>query len=673
MHFVASYLRNGVFSLVTLLALGAGCAREKLPEAAPEAYADVRSCASCHTSIAESYQKTVSMARSLYRPSAENIIEDYTRNNRFYHKVSDRYYEMIRRDGRFYQRRYQLDERGRPTHLLEVEVTHVIGSGKRTRSYLHRWGNGEITQLPITWYTQERRWGMSPGYDRARHPDFTRQVDHGCLFCHNAYPSVAPGADRYGAEMRFPATLPEGIDCQRCHGPGARHVDLASQGAAEEAVRGSIVNPRRLSPERQMDVCRQCHLEITSFPLPQAVRRFGRAAYSFRPGEALGDYLVHFDHPPGSGREDKFEIVSAAYRLEKSACFQKSAGRMTCTTCHDPHRAGLKPSCRECHPSLPAAHPAAPASDCVACHMPRRRTDDVVHVVITDHWIQRRKPARDLLAPLAEKVEAYHGDLVVYRSPPSEERDRNWYLGMALVIDGADRKRGIALLEAAAGEHAPIEVYIELGAAHLAEGNAPQAVRYYRKALDLDPALPRIRYNLARALEASGDTAGAAAEYERAVRESPGLGEAWNNLGALVARSGDPQRAAQHLETAVRVQPLNADAHNNLANVYAALGRPEAALGAADQALRVEPAFAPAHNSRGMILGRLDRLEDATAALERAVRLDPRLAEAHFNLGQVRRAQGRREEAIRLFRRALELQPTLEAARRGLADLATSR
>ena len=29
------------------------------------------------------------------------------------------------------------------------------------------------------------------------------------------------------------------------------------------------------------------------------------------------------------------------------------------------------------------------SADCIGCHMPKRRTDDAVHVVMTDHWIQR--------------------------------------------------------------------------------------------------------------------------------------------------------------------------------------------------------------------------------------------------------------------------------------------
>src|SRR6185295_6000413 len=41
------------------------------------------------------------------------------------------------------------------------------------------------------------------------------------------------------------------------------------------------------------------------------------------------------------------------------------------------------------------------SNECVRCHMPPRRAQDVVHVVMTDHRIQRR-PLPNLTAPLAE-------------------------------------------------------------------------------------------------------------------------------------------------------------------------------------------------------------------------------------------------------------------------------
>ncbi len=223
--------------------------------------------------------------------------------------------------------------------------------------------------------------------------------------------------------------MPEGIDCQRCHGSGDKHVLLAkTAGAAQDAVRKAIVNPARLTADRQMEVCMQCHLESTSFPLPNGMQRFDRKPFSYQPDEPLSAFLLFFDHAKGTGREDKFEIVNSAYRLRKSACFLESKGKLGCTTCHNPHDVPrgaeatrqYDAACQKCHRvTASAKHPVV--SDCASCHMPKRRTEDVAHVVMTDHYIQRRKPAGDLLAERVERHEtdttAYKGQVELYYPP----------------------------------------------------------------------------------------------------------------------------------------------------------------------------------------------------------------------------------------------------------------
>jgi predicted CXXCH cytochrome family protein len=518
--------------------------------------------------------------------------------------------------------------------------------------------------LPVTWYTEEGRWGMSPGYDNAAPPDFTRLADDSCLFCHNGYP---PGN----------AALAEGIDCQRCHGPGSRHEELASSGKAQKAeIRGAIVNPALLTPKLQMGICMQCHLETTSAELPGMLRRFDREPFSFRPGEPLGAYMVYFDHPPGAGYEDKFEIVNQAYRLRQSACFQKSAGRLTCTTCHNPHDAArgdravaqYRAKCVACHASVKVAgHPEIQAADCSSCHMPRRRTKDAVHVVMTDHLIQRKPPPRDLTKPLEERTESYRGPLAIYH-PELAESERDFYLGVALITGSADRRRGIALLERAVHAGAPAKAIAVLGEGYLAEGSIDRAIEMFRRAVAQDPSLANARYNLARALETAGQMSEARSEYEQAIPLRAQFPEAHYALANLLVKSGDPAPAVTHYQEAIRLRPVYAEAHSNLANVYADQGRVEEARAELEEALRVNPAFAEAHNNLARILASQRRIQEAIEHARRAVTLNANYAEGHYNLGRLLQETGAADTAIAEYRRAIEIRPDLAEAHLSLGQ-----
>ena len=634
------------------------------PRESANAYAPVGSCKSCHVKISATYAQ-IGMAKAFYRPTTSNIIEDYAeKESRFSHQRSGRHYRMIARDGKFGQRRYELDEKGREINVFEREVTHIIGSGNHARTYLHLSASGELTQLPVSWYSQEKRWSMSPGYDNARHFDFKRRVDHGCFFCHNAYPGTSAGSDQYGVSATFFAPLPEGIDCQRCHGPGARHVQLASAGnTGVDAVRGAIVNPARLSSDRQLDVCLQCHLETTSSKLPHAIRRFGRAVYSFVPGERLSDYLVQFDHPPGIGYDDKFEINSSGYRLRKSRCFLESQGRLQCTTCHDPHSkpaaaqaaAHYRSRCVSCH----AKTHHQPSGDCVSCHMPRRRTDDVVHVIMTDHLIARNRPGRNLLADREEAEKPYRGDLVMYDPPTLTESERDLYMGMGLLSDGADRTRGIAMLEQAISRTspAPVETLVELAIAYFAEGSFSKAAPLYEQALHRRPQMPKVRYNYARTLERQGQTERAKTELEQVLREEPNFAEALNNFGLLLMKQGETTRARQLFQSAIAAAPDSAEARNNMGLAHMAAGDRIAAREQFELALEADPAFPDACNNLARLLGLQGDTQAAVRYLQRTLMLDPFFTEARYNLARILQEQGQDEAAITEYRTLLRHEP----------------
>src|SRR5437867_2398930 len=252
--------------------------------------------------------------------------------------------------------------------------------------------------------------GMSKAFYRPRadHQGVLRRVRHECLFCHNAYPEIAAETrDGFWRKQTLPTALPEGLGCQRCHGPGAEHAGLALGSADGASVRAAIVNPMRLDPQHRKDVCYECHMQPAVALSP--IRRLGRDIYSFRPGQALSDYLLQLDIvDPAMPKSQRFEINHAPYRLEQSRCFRESGAKLFCLDCHDPHRGTkqVRDVCQECHTS--GEHTTA-KTDCVSCHMPKRRTQDVVHVVMTDHKIQKpQKPQKpmagaSLLAPREER------------------------------------------------------------------------------------------------------------------------------------------------------------------------------------------------------------------------------------------------------------------------------
>ncbi|MBI4169694.1 MAG: tetratricopeptide repeat protein [Acidobacteria bacterium] len=639
-----------------------------------EGYAGPEVCRQCHAAIADSY-RSVAMAQSFSRPSPGTVIEDYTRASTLHHEASGYTYEMRREGGRFFQRRYERYSAGRRKRVFDREVTFIIGSGRHTRTYLHLDANGELTQLPVSWYPQEGRWGMSPGYDRRDQPDFFRPVTYRCLFCHNAYPDVPRGADSAISVALYPRELPSGIDCQRCHGPGRRHVDLARRPEATlEEVRGSVVNPARLPPARQMDICMQCHLEATSAGAWEALVAFGRGVFSFRPGEDLAAYRRHFDFrpgvafPPGAAPADRFEIAHQAYRLRQAACFRQSAGRMTCTTCHDPHRRPERPGeffmskCLSCHEreECGPGHEAAArgtGEGCTDCHMPKRRTDDVVLVTMTDHLIRRRHPPREArLAPRREAAEAYRGPIAFCAPedvPPGNEKDL--YLGVASLMDDVDRRTGERLLEKAVAALRPMtpEPYFQLGLSLLSGGRLREAVRHLERAASLDSRNPRILLSLGNALGRAGRPEEALARYDAALAAWPGYSEAHTNAGNVLVQSGRLPEALERYRTAIALRADNAEAHSNLGAVLFRIGRAEQAEAELREALRINPAHAEAASNLARVLLARSGVEEAVETLREGESRNPRHVGILSRLAWILATSAR--DTVRDGRRALTL------------------
>jgi tetratricopeptide (TPR) repeat protein len=103
-------------------------------------------------------------------------------------------------------------------------------------------------------------------------------------------------------------------------------------------------------------------------------------------------------------------------------------------------------------------------------------------------------------------------------------------------------------------------MYAEIGDVWLSSGFYAEAIREYRRALELGPAFVDIRSKLAGALRDLGDREQAIQEYEEAVRQAPNYVPARLNLGLSLFAAGRRDEAVKHWMAVLEISPGNRNA-----------------------------------------------------------------------------------------------------------------
>jgi len=713
-----------LYLLVLLLVLAAGCTQQgedapsrQVSTASPYQnvvsdveYVGPAACATCHEDLYASYQ-THGMAQSLYTLTPENAVEDFGGDLVLRHEASGFYYTVYERDGAYFQEEYRLNAAGEKTHQLVRQMDLVVGSGTAARTYLTREEDHHY-ELPLTWYTQESRWDFSPGY-RESNGRFDRAIPPRCMACHNGFSEPVPFVEGAYTE------LAGGIGCERCHGPGAAHVEARLEDPEPaDSIDYTIINPAHLAIDRQLDVCQQCHLNGTV-----SILREGEGAFAYRPSEPLAAHRALFNID--AEETGKISVISHADRMRQSACFKESPA-MTCTTCHDPHEGFrskgpeyFNTTCLDCHasdplqeqmPTVELREQHAPDANCFACHMPKVEAEDAPHSSFTDHFIRVVRPEDRVTG----QVEGKRGEveLAGYFPRDASGAEAEVYEGMAYVIYGRQQvdtgaiEQGVQLLEAALPKapglseghyllgfarmqlgrmQAAIPALEEavrlkpdvperlntLAQAYEATGHVPSEIeRLYREALAIQPALADVRINYGRFLEAQGRMNEATREYRAAVEYEPWLASGHYNLGtALLRVGGAPAEATQYLEQAIELQPDYVDALVNLGIVRAGQGATDVAGELFQRAVDADPNHPNALSNLGTYHLQRGAFGDAVNVLARAAAVAPGRADVAANLAAAYFQTGNVEEARRFAQRALSIDPGQPMARQVLNAL----
>lgn len=292
----------------------------------------------------------------------------------------DLYFKMEAKDNGFFQTAILGS-----APLISRRFDLVVGSGRKGQTYLYWDKNDQLYQLPVSFWIELDTWAHSPGFDD-RVVNFNRPVLPRCLECHASSFEALKDSDNHYNRTNYLL----GISCEKCHGPGQPHLNLQNDKTRKHPDQ-LIVNPTKLSRERQIDLCALCHGGLGVAKAP---------AFSYRAGDDLEKYL-HLVMP---GPNEPVDVHgNQVTLLERSRCY--TASNMTCSTCHDVHipqrnPAAFSKQCLTCHKTqscklFPKSGDRI-VGKCVDCHMPLQSSNLIVsshedkklREQVRTHWIK---------------------------------------------------------------------------------------------------------------------------------------------------------------------------------------------------------------------------------------------------------------------------------------------
>jgi len=523
-------------------------------------------CHDCHPSEYQTFKKT-GMGRSAAIPSPEDLRELPTPVS-ITRKKLNRSYSVYARDGKIFHEESGRDARGQPVFSESHEIAYTIGAGDVGKSYLVAKGDALFVS-PISYYSRIHDWDLSPGYNEGTFRGFTRRVVDLCIDCHTGLPLLAPGSHNRFQQPPFRFLS---VGCERCHGPGALHVEQRKQSAPLNGPMDfSIVNPERLRPEVRDDVCAQCH-----FSGDARVLQPGKNYLDYRPGTPLGDVVAVFSVAPAI-KGARFLALDQFEQLKTSRCSLSSKGRLGCITCHNPHvqlhgseaADFFRARCLSCHSAqscrapMPRRRATSPRDNCTLCHMPQRKMENISHSSLTDHRILRI-PSETPAVFAGGSNAAPPPDLIRDTSSSNSLEPQLDWRNLALAYSQvaahypALGERGLSSLAQAAAalpNDAEVQSAYGLILAVARPKDAQRAAQTLQKAIDLGSKSPEVRTQLARLLLQKGEVTASIALYKDSILIDPYYTPTYAALARVYLLLKDRTNALEALDCLLKLDP----------------------------------------------------------------------------------------------------------------------
>ena len=197
--------------------------------------------------------------------------------------------------------------------------------------------------------------------------------------------------------------------------------------------------------------------------------------------------------------------------------------------------------------------------------------------------------------------------------------------------------------------------YYNLAMLFESQGNYPDAVLSYRRAIGLNPERWDAHERAGTLLYKQGKMAEALEHYRVFVQFNPNSIEARENLATALVNQAQPREAAEHLRKLIQLSPETNRVRVKLGTILAVEGRLDEAAEVLTVGAKQDPQDGRLRLQLGRVLAAQGKLENAIVHLREATRLLPNDAEAEESLGRALLELGRKDEGAKHLTEALRL------------------
>jgi len=173
--------------------------------------------------------------------------------------------------------------------------------------------------------------------------------------------------------------------------------------------------------------------------------------------------------------------------------------------------------------------------------------------------------------------------------------------------------------------------YDRCGIFYYKQGNLPQALRAFNKAIAINPNYDSAYNNRGLIYYNQGHWPQALSDYHKAIAINPKY-PAYFNLGLIHNKQGYFTQALWDYSKEIEVTPGQPEPFINRGNIYTREGNFPQAIADYNRAIEINPQSAEAFYDRGVVWDKQGHLTQAISDYNKAIEINPKFPEAFYNL-----------------------------------------